>query len=121
MSINDDSQTHLDSNTINQSTQLTSPQSQSFDRASVSNEEIENLINQMTTNYTILSNSFAILSQYEKRSNFYLSLLKLGFTSTNDKAKKLSLSSFLTFIKANYTKDQWISNEERLVSHYNLI
>lgn len=114
MSVNEDSSTQPDSTNITQSNHLTSPQL--FNRLYVSNEEIENQINQMINDYSCLSNGFEILSQYEKASNFYISLLKLGLTTRNDKIKKLSLSSFLIFLKANYTKDQSISNEERLVS-----
>ena len=88
-----------------------SSQTESSPKKEISYEDLSSLLQTMLKEQDKLSKGYDILSVYEKASNFYINLLKLSFSST-DALKKLSSSSFLTFITKNY--DKYVNNDEKL-------
>ena len=88
-----------------------SSQTESSPKKEISYEDLSSLLQTMLKEQDKLSKGYDILLVYEKATNFYINLLKLSFSST-DSLKKLSSSSFLTFITKNY--DKYVNNDEKL-------
>jgi hypothetical protein len=70
----------------------------------------------MIQNPLTLKNGYSTFKKFEGHRNFYLNLLKVIFNPDNkDKAKKLSCSTLKIFLNKNWSDDNYITNEERLV------
>jgi len=83
----------------------------------VSFEEIEKILVTMSTEANLLKSGFNIFSSFETKNNFYLNFLKIILCSENsDKVKKLAASTLKIFLTKNWSDDNYIKNEERLVN-----
>ena len=70
----------------------------------------------MINNQNSLVNGYKILIEFEKRRNFYISLLEIIFSNLNDKILiKLCCSSFIVFIRKNWADENFIENAEKTV------
>ena len=81
-------------------------------RIEVALEDLSSLMQSLVTSQELLAKGYDELSKYEKHINFYINLLKISFTSDNNQIKKLSASSFFTFLTKNY--EHLITNDEKL-------
>ena len=89
-------------------------------RKNIEVETLHTILKVMENNSNILKNGFNILSEYEKDKGFYYGILTIIFLSKDDiKLKKLSCSSFNIFIKKNWSDENYITNEEKLVNIHN--
>jgi hypothetical protein len=63
-----------------------------------------------------LINGYKILSQFERCQGFLFSFLSIIFSNIeNRNLLKLSCSSFNIFLKKNWTDENYICNDEKLV------
>ena len=75
------------------------------------------MLKDMASNQNSLLNGYNILSQYEKRKKFYIGMLEIIFSHLNDKIlTKLCCSSFKIFIQKNWSDENFIDCNERLVN-----
>jgi hypothetical protein len=104
MSITDNTEsnsTHVDNNSISNS---------------VDYETIQKILFEMAENTSLLKEGYNLISNYERNRNFYISFLKIIFSSNlNEKIRKLGASCFKIFLNKNWSDDTYITNEERLV------
>jgi hypothetical protein len=76
----------------------------------------EELLNGMTRDPNLLKDGYKIFSSYEKFKNFYINLANVTFSPNVDsKVKKLASSTLKTFLIKNWSDDNYITNDERLV------
>lgn len=95
-------------------------QDESSMRGPVDYETVEHLVKTMVKDPVFLKNGFHTFSKLEKYKNFYINLLSLIFTSElPEKDKKLAASTFKIFLKKNWSDNEYITDEERLVSTKN--
>ena len=82
----------------------------------LSKSQLQSLLSQMISDPSMLSTGYKTLSQYETSPYFYRYLLELGLSKdSSDHLKKLSTSTFLTFLYKNYSRDNnTISDNEKL-------
>lgn len=93
------------------------------ERATVEYEKVEELLLNMTKDADILRRGYSLVANYEKNKYFYLNILKVIFSSEQDiKVKKLAASTFKIFLNKNWCDDEYMTNEERMVSfEYNFV
>jgi hypothetical protein len=79
-------------------------------------EKLEELLLNMSKDSNQLKQGYTIMSIYEKCRNFYLNFLKIIFANEKDiKVKKLAASTLKIFLTKNWSDDDYITNEERMV------
>ena len=90
-------------------------------RTPVEYEKIEQILVNMSTDPNLLKAGYNLISVHERNRNFYLNFLKVIFASaTPEKVKKLAASTLKIFLTKNWSDDSYITNEERLVTFFNL-
>jgi hypothetical protein len=76
----------------------------------------ETLLCQMVKDPNMLKDGYKIFSAYENQRNFYTNLTTVLFTpNIENKIKKLCASTLKTFLIKNWSDDNFITNDERLV------
>jgi hypothetical protein len=76
----------------------------------------DDLLYQMVKDPNILKDGYKIFSTYERFKNFYINLANVIFSpNVNTKVKKLASSTLKAFLIKNWSDDNYITNEERLV------
>jgi hypothetical protein len=86
-------------------------------RPSIEYEKIEEMLINMSKDPNLLKQGYSLISSYEKCRNFYLNFLKVIFISNLDsKVKKLAASTLRIFLNKNWSDDEYITNEERMVN-----
>lgn len=86
-------------------------------RAPIEYTTTESLIKTMVRDPQLLKDGFKTFSKYEKHQNFYINLLLVLFnTNLSDKDKKLAASTLKIFLRRNWSDNNYITDNERLVS-----
>lgn len=79
-------------------------------------EKMEELLVNMVNSPENLKEGYKTISNFETSRNFYMNMLKIIFVSEhNEKVKKLACSTLKIFLKKNWSDDNYITNEERMV------
>lgn len=85
-------------------------------RTVVEFEKMEELLLYMSNDPNLLKQGYKLISEYEKNRNFYLNFMKVIFNSEhNTKVKKLAASTLKIFLNKNWSDENYITPEERMV------
>ncbi len=86
-------------------------------RNAIELEKTEELLINMAKDPNLLKQGYSLFSNFEKFRNFYINFLKVIFLSSHEiKVKKLASSTLKIYLMKNWSDDEYITNEERLVS-----
>jgi hypothetical protein len=79
-------------------------------------EQTLEILQHMIKDPNSLKEGYKIFQKYETMRNFYTNLLKTIFNpQTDQKMRKLAASALKLFLRKNWSDDNYITNEERMV------
>jgi len=84
-------------------------------RPKIEFEKMEEVILTMINDQNLLKRGYIIFSDIENHRNFYINFLKIIFGNYDAKCRKLCCSSLKIFLNKNWSDDNYITNDERLV------